>query len=207
MALAGEPAGFEYVFTAGQNSGAFGTKSNFNIGGSLNVPIFGADPLFGQALLGEVLLGYAKTKSDGTFNAPAVTGLGLPAEPTPATRFSLTTTQIGIGVKYKFTFLPALGFIQIQPYIAGGVSIDVFLSKTNGNNGDRAGGIAPISPDLAARGVPAGQGNVLAGPQFGGGLDIVLFKNLLLGFDARRHLYSSTGANYTTLLGKVGFRF
>lgn len=206
-AMAGDPAGFEYAFTAGQNSGAFETDSDFNIGGTLSVPVFGADPLFGQVLMGEILLGYSETHDDGTFNAPIVTVLGVPAEPTPATKFTLTTFQVGAGVKYKFTFLPTMGFLQIQPYLSAGAAFNVFLSRTDGDNGDRAGGIAPISPELDDRGVPVGQGNVLVGGTYGAGVDFVLFKNVLIGIDARKTAISDKGADFTTVAAKVGFRF
>lgn len=206
-AFAGEPAGFEYAFTVGDNSGAFETDSDFNIGGTLSVPVFGSDPLFGQVLMGEILLGYSETKDEGTFSAPNVTVLGLPAEPDPATEFTLTTFQVGAGIKYKFTFLPEMGFLQIQPYLSAGAAFHVFLARTDGGNGDRAGGIAPISPELDERGVPAGQGNVLVGAMYGVGVDFVLFKNLLIGVDARQNAISDKGADYSTIVAKVGFRF
>lgn len=210
VALAADPAGFEYAFTVGENSGSFDTDSDTYIGGTLSLPVFAADPLFGQILLGEIFVGYSQNRDTGTFNAPLVTGLGLPAEATPSTEFELTTTTVGLGVKYKLNFLPTVGFIQIQPYAAVGAGLNIFLSRTNGGadgQGDRAGGIAPISPELEARGVPAGQGDTLIGMQYGGGVDFVMFKNLLIGVDARRHEVSDEGADYTTVLAKVGFRF
>lgn len=204
---ANEPAGFEYAFTVGENSGAFDTGSDVNVGGTLSVPIFGADPLFGQVLMGEILLGYSETEDHGTFQAPQVTALGLRAKPDPATTFTLTTFQVGAGVKYKFTFLPDLGFLQIQPYVSAGAAFHVFLSRTDGDDGERAGGIAPISPELHARGVPVGQGNVLIGGMYGLGVDFVLLKNLLIGVDARWNEISDRGADYATVVAKVGFRF
>lgn len=200
--------GFEYAYTVGKNSGAFGTKSDTNIGGSLSVPIFAADPVLNQELMGEIWLGYAKTKDTGTFTAPNVTGLALPSEPGAATELEVTTFQVGAGLKYKIITLPELaGFLQIQPYVSAGAAFHVFLASTNGANGDRVGGIAPISPELAARGFPTGEGNVLIGAMYGVGTDFILFNNLLVGVDARWNHIAHEGANYSTIVGKVGFRF
>ncbi|SEQ75273.1 hypothetical protein SAMN04488038_11081 [Solimonas aquatica] len=199
--------GFEYAFTVGENSGAYGTDRGTNVGGTLSVPILNADPLFKQELMGEIILGYARTEDTGTFTAPNVTGLGLPAEPGADTKLNVTTFQVGAGLKYKLVTLPYLGFVQVQPYLSAGAAFHVFLAYTNGNGSDRVGGIAPISPELEARGFPAGQGNVMIGVMYGVGTDFIFFDKILLGVDARWNEIANKGSDYMTLVGKVGFRF
>ncbi|SEQ75318.1 hypothetical protein SAMN04488038_11082 [Solimonas aquatica] len=199
--------GFEYAFTVGQNSGAYDTGSGLNVGGTLSVPILNADPLFKQELMGEIILGYARTDDNGTFTAPNVTGLGLAAEPTPDTMMHLSTFQVGAGLKYKLVTLPYFGFVQVQPYLSAGAAFHVFLAYTNGNGSDRVGGIAPISPELEARGFPAGEGNVMIGVMYGVGTDFIFFDKILLGVDARWNEIANKGSDYMTLVGKVGFRF
>lgn len=198
-----EPAGFEYNFLFGIATGPFDTDSDIYIGANVDLPVFKKDPLFGQQLSGDLMVGWTQTSSDGTFNSPNVTVLNVAAVPTAATEFDLTTVQVIPGVKYKLNMLGPM----IQPYVVLGIAFNVELSKTRGPEGERAGGIAPISPELQARNVPVGQGDILIGGNFGGGIDIFLFQNLLLGADFRYNMMDRSDASFQTYLGKFGFRF
>lgn len=203
FAEAAEPAGFEYNFLFGMASGPFDTDNDLYIGANIDLPVFKKDPLFGQQLNGDLLVGWTRTSSSGTFNSPNVTVLDVPAVPTAATEFNLTTVQVVPGAKYKLNILGPM----IQPYIVLGIAFNVTLSSTTGPEGERAGGIAPISPQLQSRNVPVGQGDVLIGGNFGGGVDIFLLPNVLLGADVRHNQMDRSGASFQTYLGKFGFRF
>ncbi len=197
------PAGFEYNFLFGMATGPFDTDDDLYIGANIDLPVFTKDPLFGQQLSGDLLVGWTRTTSDGTFAAPNVTALNVAAVPTTASEFDLTTVQVVPGAKYKLNVLGPM----IQPYVVLGIALNVTLSSTRGPEGDRAGGIAPISPQLQARNVPVGQGDVLIGGNFGGGVDIFLFRNILVGADFRYNMMDRDNASFQTYLGKFGFRF
>lgn len=202
-AAAVDPAGFEYAFLFGISSGPFKTDSDLYVGGTLNVPIFAQDPLLGQKLLGEIMVGWSQTSDDGTFSAPFAAPVpDLAGVGTPSGNFDLTTVQVIPGVKYKLAFMD-----WVEPYVAAGIAFNVTLSRTTGGGQERAGGIAPVSPELSDRGVPAGQGNVLIGGNFGGGFDVFLHPNIFLGADVRHNAMDRKGADFQTFLGKVGFRF
>jgi hypothetical protein len=202
-AEAAEPAGFEYNFLFGMATGPFDTDSDLYIGANIDLPIFKKDPILGQQLSGDLMVGWTQTSDSGTFNSPNVTVLNVAAVPTAASEFDLTTVQVIPGLKYKLNMLGPM----IQPYVVLGVAFNVVLSKTEGPEGERAGGIAPISPELQSRNVPVGQGDVIIGGNFGGGVDIFLFQNLLLGADFRYNMMDRSNASFQTILGKFGFRF
>lgn len=185
-----EPAGFEYAFIFGASSGPFGTDPGFYAGASLGVPIFKADPLFGQKLLGEILVGWSETRDRLRIVSP----LGLVSD-----ELNITVFQVVPGLKYKFDLGP------VQPYAVAGIGFNVVLSKTQ--PGDTVGGIAPLGDPLRSRGVPSGQGDVLIGANLGLGVDFLLTENIFVGADFRSNLIPRKGASFETYGGKVGFRF
>lgn len=202
-ASAEEPMGFEYAFLFGVSSGPFETDSDLYVGGTLGLPIFREDPILGQKLMGEIMVGWSETSDSGSFAAPFPDAVNLLAGlDQPSTDFDLTTVQVIPGVKYKLALVE-----WVEPYVALGIAFNVTLSNTDGPGGERAGGIGPVSPELADRGVPAGQGDVLVGGNFGGGVDVFLLPNVFLGADVRHNEMDRRGANFQTFLGKVGFRF
>jgi opacity protein-like surface antigen len=73
--------------------------------------------------------------------------------------------------------------------------------------GSQIGGLAPTSPQLAARGVPHGQGNVMFGGQIGGGAEFRITPKLSLGFDVRHNAMEGKDAGFNTFAFKQGLHW
>ena len=73
--------------------------------------------------------------------------------------------------------------------------------------GSQIGGLAPTSPELAARGVPHGQGNVMFGGQLGGGADIRVSPKLSMGFDFRHNFVEGKNSGFSTFAFKQGLNW
>jgi len=73
--------------------------------------------------------------------------------------------------------------------------------------GSQIGGLAPTAPQLAARGVPHGQGNVLFGGQVGGGAEIRITPKLSMGFDVRHNQVEGKDAGFNTFAFNQGLHW
>jgi uncharacterized coiled-coil protein SlyX len=76
------PFGGEFSLMPGGQSGPFRTGSDFFIAGALDLPLWRKDPLFGQKLLGEIMIGYGRSTDDGVFVSPLTLmapAMGLPS--------------------------------------------------------------------------------------------------------------------------------
>jgi hypothetical protein len=202
----------------------------FFIAGVIDVPLLRRDPLFGQKLLGEILIGYGRSTDEGVFTSPLslfAPSLGLPANSRiVSNKLEVKFMQFFVGTKYK---LVNYGIEQlqriVQPYIVTGLGFNVPLSRTtkagvdiNGDGkpdlslsslgfpGGVIGGITPESPELLRRGLPNGQGNFKLSYSIGGGLDVKLTERFFVGADIR-HNFLDGGGDYTTFTGKAGFHW
>jgi hypothetical protein len=63
------------------------------------------------------------------------------------------------------------------------------------------------APELEARGLPGGHGNLDFGLQTGGGLEFRVHRNLSVGFDARFNKVAGTYGSYVTYGTRLGFHF
>jgi len=135
-------------------------------------------------------LKYAITKL-GRFRPYFVAGLG---------------TYVWIGSennKNSFNANTALGALAALPVGTStlGATLNALLQ------GSQIGGLAPTSPELAARGVPHGQGNLLFGGQVGGGFEIRITPKLSLGADFRHNQVEGSNASFNTFAFKQGFHW
>ncbi len=73
--------------------------------------------------------------------------------------------------------------------------------------GSQIGGLVPTAPQLAARGVPHGQGNLLFGGQVGGGFEFRVTPKLSLGADFRRNQVEGAFASFNTFTFKQGLHW
>jgi hypothetical protein len=73
--------------------------------------------------------------------------------------------------------------------------------------GSQIGGLVPTAPQLAARGVPHGQGNLLFGGQVGGGFEIRVTPKLSMGADFRRNQVEGSNASFNTFAFKQGLHW
>ncbi len=63
------------------------------------------------------------------------------------------------------------------------------------------------SPELIARGLPGGNGNIEIGLETGGGVEFRLSPTLSLGFDARYNKISGSNGNFVTYGSRIGLHF
>ncbi len=96
----------------------------------------------------------------------------------------LTTYGTGIGV-------PGLADLAVGNSTLG-AAVNALL------RGSEIGGLAPSSPESAARGAQHGQGNILFGGQAGGGAEFRVFPKLSIGVDVRRNQMEGKNAGFTT---------
>jgi len=145
---------------------------------------------------------------------------------------SKVLTVAPVLLKYAFT---SLG--RFRPYIVGGLGTYVWIGSDNnsqsfnanaalgslanapvGNStlgatlnailqGSQIGGLAPTAPELAARGVPHGQGNIQFGGQFGGGFEFRFTPKLSMGIDVRRNQVEGANASFTSFSFKQGLHW
>ena len=95
----------------------------------------------------------------------------------------------------------------------GGYSTLPVGSATLGNvlnailQGSQIGGLAPTAPELTARGVPHGQGNIMFGGQIGGGADIRITPRLSFGADFRHNFVEGKNSGFSTFAFKQGLNW
>ena len=76
-----------------------------------------------------------------------------------------------------------------------GVGFNVYLCETKGAvlaGGDFICGAAPIPPELRARDVPRGQGNIRPAAALGGGVDFLLTHKIFVGAEVRHNIVSGS---------------
>jgi len=74
-------------------------------------------------------------------------------------------------------------------------------------SGPQIGGLAPTAPDLAARGIPHGQGNIMFGAQLGAGADFRVSQRLSMGFDFRHNFIEGKNSGFSTFAFKQGLNW
>jgi hypothetical protein len=74
-------------------------------------------------------------------------------------------------------------------------------------SGSQIGGLAPAAPDLTARGVPHGQGNVMFGGQIGGGAEVRVTPKFSIGFDVRHNAMEGKNAGFNTFAFQQGLHW
>jgi len=128
-------------------------------------------------------------------------------------------------------------FGRFRPYVVGGLGTYVWIGSDNnsktfnantalgslagapvGNStlgavlnallqGSQIGGLVPTAPQLAARGVPHGQGNLLFGAQVGAGAEVRVTPKLSLGIEYRRNQVEGKNAAFNMFTFKQGFHW
>lgn len=197
-----EVLGGEFSLMFGANTGPFDTDTDFSIAGTLGIPLFRPDPLFGQNLLGQLRVGYSRNTANIKSVSPLVV-VGAPAAAVTSTKAEITTLEALVGFKYK---IETLG--MIQPFVTAGVGFNVFLCETKGAVlGDFVCGIAPLPTELSARDFPRGEGTVRPAAALGGGLDFLLTDKIFVGVEVRHNIVSDRNDDFTTFGGTLGFRW
>ncbi len=146
---------------------------------------------------------------------------GTPDAPFPVKQ--LTRTRLRLlevsPVLFKYT-VTSMDRYRFRPYLVGGAG--VFITITNQNpvrdasalfsgqapfGGPLIAGQISQAPELTARGVPQGQGNLDFGLTAGGGAEFRLSKLISWGLDYRFHKIAGTNGRFQTVGSKLGFHF
>jgi opacity protein-like surface antigen len=86
-------------------------------------------------------------------------------------------------------------------------SLNALFSGQAPFGGPLVAGQITQSPELEARGLPGGHGNIALGYQLGGGLAFRITRSFSLGFDARYNRMSGTNGSFVTYGTRIGFHF
>jgi hypothetical protein len=146
--------------------------------------------------------------------APEAALLGPPAAPFPVRRRLRTELHLlavsPFGLRYT---LRSFDHVRLRPYFGGGLDLVVVISKQRPEAGESlqwtgtapfddelVGGVVAQAPELTARGLPTGQGNLELGFHAGGGVEVRVARGLSLNVDYRftgvggtSHTYQATG--------------
>jgi opacity protein-like surface antigen len=183
-----------------------------------------------------VLVNAALNSYLGNVGGNGTTATNFLAGPLPITSAveerSKVLTVAPFELKYTVTKLG-----RFRPYVVGGLGTYVWIGSDNntksfnavtalgslasvpmGNStlgatlnallqGSQIGGLVPTAPELAARGVPHGQGNLLFGAQIGGGAEIRITPKLSIGVDVRHNQVEGKNAGFNTFAFKQGLHW
>ncbi len=174
--------------------------------------------------------------ANGLANATqALTGTG--SAPFPVTTLTQTKLRLLQVVPFALKYSTnALDRWRITPYVVVGFGtyVTIHSQANQGSLGIRTdaqlppavlsavaqafGGQAPFgaplvagqlsqSPELEARGLPSGHGNIDFGLHTGGGIAIRLTRDLSLGFDARYNKLPGANSSFTTYGSRISLHF
>lgn len=190
-----ELIGGEFGYTLGGSTGPFDTELDLYFNGTLDLPIYQTDPLFGNKLMAEIMVGHARSRTE-------VSSVSTGGE--TSDKLQITTFHLFVGFKYKLDKLGKEGSLtrRIQPYLIAGPLFNLFLCRTDVGTC----GADSLAPELREKGITTGSGDVRFDYSFGGGVDVVLTEQFFVGADLR-HSFSSPRARYTIFGGRAGFLF
>jgi opacity protein-like surface antigen len=189
--------------------------------GFLDVPL---GRVGGGKLSYQILIGYSDARSDpfvltdsvafvanlAAGASPAAALAGPPGAPFPVLRSVRTEMHLlevaPFGLKYTIT---AFDRARIRPYLAAGADVVVVITNqrpekdeslvftgTAPFDADLIAGLLGQAPELEARGIPSGQGNLEAGFHAGAGVEVRLTKGLSINLDYR---YTAIGGTRHSL--------
>ncbi len=201
--------GSQVGFWGGGSWNPYETGTGFTVGGFIDLPL-GRAP--GGKLSYEILLGFSEATSDPfvatnpiayvanlAAGAPPAAALGGPPQaPFPVRRdvtlnlrilqmspFSLKWTFTGLGPRFR-PFLTVGGdFLVVITRVDPLADESLVFTGTSPFDDPLIGGLVAQSPELAARGVPSGQGNLEMGAHAGAGFELRLSRAVSLNFDYR----------------------
>ena len=195
---------------AGLSRNPYGVGTGAQAAGYLDVPL---GRVAGGKLSYEILVGFSDARSDpfvitdplayvanlAVGASPAAALAGPPGAPFPVRRRVRTRLRVlevaPFGLKYTVT---ALDHVRLRPYLSAGADVVVVITRqtpeqdesllfggTSPFDGPLLGGLVSPAPELQARGIPTGQGDIEAGFHAGGGFELRLGKALSLNVDYR----------------------
>ncbi len=216
--------GAQVSLLLGLSTNPFAADDGFLAGAYIDLPVFS---VAGGKISYEIMVSNQVATTDVRITSPlsaigdllALDGLGSTLtsqvlsslNDLPAEEDMDVLSVLPFGMKYTVT---SLDHVRVRPYIVG--SFGVYVTITDQNPGLTVdprlagafiGGIAPEAIELAARGVPEGQGDIRFGGNVGGGVEIRVAGRSSLGVEYRFHKVDGTNGDFSTVTGKLGFHF
>ena len=189
--------GGELGFVLSGSSNPFHLNSGQDAAGYLDLPLFNPKALHGK--LGyEIRIGLSQSKTK--FPTTSVV-----TQSTLVTDTKVKLLEIvPFSLKYTAT---SLDRFRLRPYAVLGFGMFVTIHNQLAPDGSTlvAGQISQ-SPELTARGLPIGAGNIDFGIHTGGGIEFRISPNFSLGFDGRVNRISG-GQTLGTYGTRLGFHF
>jgi len=224
--------GAQVGFLGAMSWNPYSVGQGFEIGGYVDLPLFRAP---GGRVSYEILLAFSDGRSDpftitdpiayvanlATGATPADALLGPPRAPFPvrrAVRTDLNLLQVSpFALKYT---IKSLDHLRLRPYFYAGVDFVVVITHQDPESDESLqftgtspfddpliGGLVAQAPELTARGLPTGQGNLEIGGHAGAGLEVRVSRGLSLNLDYR---FTGVGGSSQTLhavSGALGFHW
>lgn len=173
--------GAEVAVFAGPSWNPYGVGQGLELGGYIDLPL---RRLPGGKLSYEIFLGLSLARSDPF-------SLVLPTAPPQihTVRTKLRLLHVSpFALKYALTRWDAS---RVRPYLGAGADVLVVITEQERAEG---GTLAPQAPELEARGIPTGQGNIELGAHAAAGLELRVSAGLSLNLEYR----------FTTTSGRNG---
>jgi opacity protein-like surface antigen len=224
--------GSEAGILGGASWNPYGVGRGFHLGGFFTVPLarvpggklsYELHVSFSAATSGPFTItdpiAYIANLAAGA--SPAAALAGPPGAPFPvrrAVRTELRLLQVSpFGLRYT---IRSLDYLRLRPYFGAGLDIVVVISKqrperseslqftgTSPFDDDLIGGLVAQSPELAARGLPSGQGNVELGFHAGGGIEVRVARGLSFNLDYRFTGVGGTRRTHQAASAAFGFHW
>jgi len=210
----------------------YSVGQGFEIGGYIDLPLFRAP---GGKLSYEILIALSRGRSDPftitnpialVANLAAGAGLadalaGPPQAPFPVrrdVRTDMNLLQISpFALKYT---IKSLDHVRMRPYFYAGVDFVVVITSQDPERDESTlftgtspfddpliAGLVAQSPELTARGLPTGQGNLKFGGHAGAGVEVRLSRGLSLNVDYRFTGIGGTSQTLHAASGALGFHW
>jgi len=222
--------GSQVGFYGGLSLNPYDVGQGFTVGGFVDLPLCRVP---GGKLSYEILVGFSQARSDA-FSAtnpiayvanlaagasPAAALAGPPEAPFPVVRdvtLSLRLLQIS-PFSLKWTFLPKSA--RVRPFLVAGGDFIVVITAVDPVRDESLvftgtppfdatliGGLVAQAPELEARGIPSGQGNLELGGHAGGGFELRLSRAVSFNMDYR---FTQIGksASLHTFHGGIGIHW
>ena len=206
--------------------------AGYEIGGYVDLPLIGVP---GGKLSYELLVALCHGRSEpllitdpiayvanlASGASPADALAGPPNAPFPvrrSVRNDLRVLQVSpFALKYT---IKSLDRVRLRPYIYAGLDVVVVIGRqdpeaneslqftgTSPFDGQLIGGLVAQAPELAALGLPSGQGNLEIGGHAGAGLEVRLTRTLSLNFDYRYTGIGGTSHHLHAVGAAFGFHW
>jgi hypothetical protein len=224
--------GSEAGILGGASWNPFDVGRGFELGGFLDVPLVRVP---GGKLSYEMLVSFSDATSEpftitdpiayvanlASGAGPAAALAGPPQAPFPvrrAVRTDLHLLQVSpFGLKYT---IRSLDHVRLRPYFGAGLDMVVVITKqtpeadlslqftgTSPFDDPLLGGLVAQAPELTARGLPTGQGDVELGFHAGGGVEVRLSPGLSLSFEYRFTAVGDTSHAHHAVTAALGFHW